>query len=214
MIGKESFSPPTENLQHKFDRPEDELETTENIKFKKRERAFVAEGKFSDMLALKATLEVLETKFSTRGSLHLPLHQFQSLIDGLLNNPRMYAVATLDVPIDKAESISDEELNAKMAEYLQNKFKPQRIEYIDNFLIELRRYEVGQHSKALHRVIYALEEMKKQVNAGNWRGVAVYENTVNGYIAGISDMLSMTLGDRREGEAVLKRFGLQTNDER
>jgi len=209
-MGLEAFNSHKKDFK-KYDRPEDGLQTPEEVAIDRRTRAFVAEGKVGEMLALKATLQVLREKRLIEDGLALPLRQFESTYQKLLDNPRDLAHAVIGVSLNNVDTISEEDLLKQRDEYLRNVAKPELIDHVDESLVEVRKYKERQNSAALDFVIRALEGIKEEVKKDNWRAVITWEHTLHGYTAGMRDLLGFTLGIQMEDDYVKHKYGLETS---
>jgi hypothetical protein len=179
-------------------RPEDELETPENLSVTNRERAFIAEGGFRDLLKLKI---FIEEDLLTKGIALSPMsHPY--FMEDVINDPRKYAVSALGFDILQKQ-ITDDELKTALSAFLE-KCKISISQAIDKYIPPIIAYESVTKSKALDRLKNMLEDCKKHALNGEWRLYAQKLASTQSYLEGIEDLVNLCCGSAPEDENVRK----------
>ncbi len=193
-----------------LDKPEDVLQSPDELLIDKRARLFEREGRFEQMLALKATLEYFRT--GLKGFLSGGAH---TVGENLYNSPkrlRDHAYAVLGVPSDQTGSIADSELVALRTKCMEEN-RVEFLEEINMYKVEMLKFESTQRSGAFKVALGLLEEMKDLIAQNRWEDFTYAQIKLQGIITGTQQLLELMLGGQAEDDYVRQRFNLPTREE-
>ena len=193
-----------------LDKPEDILQSSDEVSIDKRERLFEKEGRFRQMLALKATLEYLGT--NVRGFLGTGVSTVGEALYGSPKTLRSHAYSMLGVPSDQTETISEDELKRLRGEYME-KSRVRFLEEINMYITEMAKYEAAQKSGTFRVALGQLEQMKTFIAQDRWEDLTYAQVELQGNLSGIKQILRLMLGDQSENDYVRQKVNLPTQEE-
>lgn len=187
--------------REKFTRPEDDLETPEVVEVRKRERAFLAEGGFQNLLRLKIALDDLQ---SSDVGIFQPGTNSNFMIE-LIDDPKTYAWSALGFNMNKHE-ISDEELQSALKEYLE-KARTSIAKLMDKGLAMIAEYRDTTQSDALISLQFIVEDCKRSALAGDWKSYCDNATKAQSHFNGLEKIVKLCCGSAIENDSTRKVVG-------